>query len=201
MIRTWDVRDDRAWLIALRELNPEPLIKDKRDKERVSILSARIVEIHRGILDGSDGGEAGEEASCAQVDRNEASDIKLAPVPVDISIYLYLLTSNMCNVPAPLRRRHNGGTGTPPFSRLRCSAARARVRVVRRLPSPPASPSSSPSNPRRWCNTQRLLCDITRPRASVPTSVLLSPMTIKTDTTNAGRANWASGISTETHKF
>lgn len=101
----------------------------------------------------------GEEASCAQVDRNEASDIKLAPVPVDISIYLYLLTSNMCNVPAPLRRRHDGGTGTPPFSRLRCSAARERVRVVPPRPSPPCR---APSNPRRWCNTQRLLCDITR---------------------------------------
>lgn len=162
---------------------PEPLIKGKRDKERVSALSARIVEIHRGILDGSDGGE---EASCAQVDRNEASDIKLAPVPVDISIYLYLLTSNMCNVPAPLRRRrHDGGTGTPPFSRLRCSAARERVRVV--VVSLPRRHRRAPSNPRRWCNTQRLLCDITCwPRASVPTGALLSPtVTIKTDTTNA----------------
>lgn len=63
----------------------------------------------------------------------------------------------MCNVPAPLRRRHDGGTGTPPFSRLRCSAARAREFAS----SPSPGHRRAPSNP-RWCNTQRLLCDITR---------------------------------------
>lgn len=52
---------------------------------------------------------------------------------VDISIYLYLLTSNMCNVPAPLRRRHDAGT--PPFSRLRRSAARERAPQTPPLPT------------------------------------------------------------------
>lgn len=65
----------------------------------------------------------------------------------------------MCNVPAPLRRRHDDGTGTPPFSRLRCSAARARE-SPRRLPLPGIVELRQ--IPRRWCNTQRLLCDITR---------------------------------------
>lgn len=81
----------------------------------------------------------GGEASCAQVDRNEASDIKLAPAPVDISIYLYLLTSNMCNVPAPLQQRRRRRQR----ARLRFRGYAAPPRAARK---PPISSSiKSPS--------------------------------------------------------
>lgn len=95
----------------------------------------------------------------------------------------------MCNVPAPLRRRHDGGTGTPPFSRLRCSAARERV-----------VPSSSPAGVVEL--RQILVVGVTYSVFFVtslagrerPTNVLLSPMTIKT------RTSEASGIAS-LHKF